>query len=72
MNTERSEALKRQALLFDNRCIGCPYRRGDNKWDIYTDKCYMCPVRDEFLEIGEILLATLKPRKEIKGGEEEE
>lgn len=52
----RQEALDRQKLLFDNRCIGCPYRDPHK----YTRRCMDCPIRDEFLEIGEILDKTIR------------
>lgn len=72
MNVERLEALDRQSLLFKNRCLGCPYRKKANRWEVYAEDCYRCPIRDEFLEIGEILMSTLNPRKEIEGEEEAE
>lgn len=52
----RQEALDRQKLLFENRCLGCPYRDPYN----YTKDCLRCPVHDDFLEIGEILDKTVK------------
>lgn len=71
MNAERLEALDRQKVLFENRCLGCPYRKNGKKWEVYVDNCYRCPIRDEFLEIGDTLMSTLKPRKQIEGEEEE-
>lgn len=56
LDFNRLEALKRQKILHENRCIGCPYRP---KKGVYTEKCYTCPVRDEFLEIGEVLIKTV-------------
>lgn len=71
MKAGRLEALERQSILFENRCLGCPYRKKANKSDIYVEDCYRCPVRDELLEIGDILMSTLNPRIEIKGEEDE-
>lgn len=52
----RYEALERQKLLFNNRCLKCPYRDTYN----YTKQCTMCPVKNELLEIGEILDKTIR------------
>jgi len=52
----RKQALERQASLFNNRCKKCPYRNTYR----YSDDCMECPVRDELLEIGELLMATVK------------
>ena len=52
----RKEALDRQRLLFNFRCKGCPYRNSEK----YTSECLSCPIRDEFLEIGEILDKTIR------------
>ncbi|MGX9134027.1 hypothetical protein ACWV26_06555 [Rummeliibacillus sp. JY-2-4R] len=52
----RKDALDRQKLLFNHRCMGCPYRNPKN----YTKQCLSCPVRDELLEIGEVLDKTIK------------
>ncbi len=52
----RNDALDRQRLLFAYRCTGCPYRDSEK----YTSECLRCPIRDEFLEIGEILDKTIR------------
>lgn len=52
----RLEALDRQKKLFNNRCKKCHYRQQQ----AYSDECMTCPVRDELLEIGDVLNATVK------------
>ncbi|WP_397537827.1 hypothetical protein [Rummeliibacillus pycnus] len=52
----RNEALERQRLLFNNRCMKCPYRGAYH----YTKQCMSCPVRDELLEIGQVLDKTIR------------
>ena len=54
----RLEALDRQKELFNNRCKKCPYRNTYR----YSEGCLECPVREELLEIGDVLNVTVKQK----------
>ncbi|MEK4228939.1 hypothetical protein [Solibacillus sp. FSL H8-0538] len=58
---DRQEALDRQKLLHNHRCVGCPYRLVDG----YSEDCHRCPVKYELIEIGQVLNQTVKARVEV-------